>query len=47
MPIFLKKALRYLTASLDRIQEAYAAMDERRAIKTLLTVSEIAQLPKG
>jgi threonine dehydrogenase-like Zn-dependent dehydrogenase len=30
-----------LTVGLDDIQEAYAAMDERRAIKTLLKVSEI------
>lgn len=30
-----------LTIDLDHIQEAYAAMDERRAIKSLLKVSEI------
>ena len=31
-----------LTTHLDDIAEAYAAMDERRAIKALVKVSELA-----
>jgi alcohol dehydrogenase len=30
-----------VTTDLDHIQEAYAAMDERRAIKSLVKVSDI------
>jgi len=36
-----------LTTDLDNIAEAYAAMDERRAIKALIKVSELAQAHSG